>query len=323
MRIKYSLLFFLLTMCLSPILAKSEEVEYGIVRLSTANIRSEANHASELISQALCGTPLKINEIKGEWCLVELPDGYQGYIHHSSISAKTADEMERWRDAERVIVMSPTVIEVLNDTVAVHPSMKGSYAVSDLTGGCIVEKVYDSGNFSLVKFPDGREGFVENIHICDIKDWANQGTDIWICISTAEAMNGIPYLWGGMSPKGVDCSGLVRAAYFSTGIILRRDASQQALTGIDIPASRPDLWQKGDLLFFKSEESGKVTHVALYKGNGEFIHSSGMVRNGSIEPDSRDYFDKKVSQVSRITGAEGTVGIIRVKDHSWYFNSKE
>ena len=93
---------------------------------------------------------------------------------------------------------------------------------------------------------------------------------------------GIPYLWGGSSVKGVDCSGFVQSVFFRNGIILARDASLQALHGLPVDISDGfNRLKKGDLLFFGSKENGDshVTHVALYLGNNEYINSSGRVHD--------------------------------------------
>lgn len=122
-----------------------------------------------------------------------------------------------------------------------------------------------------------------------------------------------------MSSKTVDCSGFVKTLYFSNGIILQRDASQQALTGEKID---PNNWKtdakKGDLIFIGTK-TGKVTHVAMYLENGKYIHSSGRVKINSMDKESEDYHVYNYLSMSRINGKVGTKGIIAVKSHPWYF----
>ena len=102
-------------------------------------------------------------------------------------------------------------------------------------------------------------------------------------------MNGFPYLWAGMSPKGMDCSGFVRAVLFLHDIIIPRDASQQAPMGERIMGTA-DL-QKGDLVFFGRKDTVKtrVSHVGIYLGGGRFIHSLGLVKTASLDPSAPDY----------------------------------
>jgi cell wall-associated NlpC family hydrolase len=113
-------------------------------------------------------------------------------------------------------------------------------------------------------------------------------------IATAKSLMGVPYLWGGTSSKGVDCSGLMRTSLFMHDIIIPRDASQQAYTGehIDIAPDFSNL-QPGDLLFFGSKATAtrkeRVVHVAMYMGGKRFIHSQGDVRINSFDPEDELY----------------------------------
>ena len=110
---------------------------------------------------------------------------------------------------------------------------------------------------------------------------------------------GVPYLWGGASPNGVDCSGLALLAYRFCGVDLPRNASQQARLGDMLKVRNGedfvlDSLQAGDLLFFGSwreDGSAKVTHVGIYIGDGRFIHSSQVVRVNSLLASREDYYE--------------------------------
>ena len=104
--------------------------------------------------------------------------------------------------------------------------------------------------------------------------------------SYAKGFLGTPYLWGGMTPKGFDCSGLVRMVYLRYGIFLPRNASQMARLGREIPLAEA---RPGDLLFFGL--NGRVTHIGMYVGDGHFIHSSHLVRINAVGYDAPDAYE--------------------------------
>ncbi len=148
---------------------------------------------------------------------------------------------------------------------------------------------------------------------------ADQTFDAGKILTMAYSMEGQPYLWGGTSTKSLDCSGLSKVSYLSNGIMLMRDASQQARTGTRIEATDWRSCKPGDLLFFGNPDTGKVTHVAIYDHDGNYVHSSGRVKRNSVDPQSAAYLTTPFLHAVRIQGNEGSTGITRVIDHPWYF----
>ncbi len=174
-------------------------------------------------------------------------------------------------------------------------------------------------NYYKVRLPDGREGYAKAESLTPVKDWAAQQFDPQLILAVASSMEGTPYLWGGTSTKALDCSGLAKVSYLANGIILMRDASQQAVTGTRIEAKNWRDCRAGDLLFFGNAKTGRVTHVAIYDHDGRYIHSSGRVKRNSVDPESPEYLTTPFLHAVRIAGNEGTPGITPVKDHPWFF----
>lgn len=290
------------------------EKPWALVSISVACLRGEPRSGAELVSQAIMGTPVKVLECDGGMSRVQTPDGYISYVTDSSLQFLSDNEFSAWKKARRMVVTANLSMAYEN------PEENIDAAVSDLLLGNIVEYKGENGGFIFVSLPDGRTGYVKKTDVKDFSEWAKQNFDMQTIERSARRMMGTPYLWGGMSAKMADCSGFVRTAYFSNGIILQRDASQQALTGKKID---PKKWrteaEPGDLIFIGTK-SGKVTHVAMYIGNSKYIHSSGRVKINSMDSSADDYLDYVFLSMSRIKGEIGTKGIVAVRDHEWYFN---
>ncbi|MDE6703588.1 MAG: C40 family peptidase, partial [Muribaculaceae bacterium] len=267
---------------------------------------------------AIMGMPVRLLEQDGDWWRVQTPDGYIAWVIDNSLAMKTPEEMQKWRSANRVVVTSTYQTRCYYSPTASGPRD----VVSDLVNGNILELASSqpvSGRLHII-LPDGREAWVDKKDVTPIEKWAAQDFDAQHILDMAYSMEGQPYLWGGTSTKSLDCSGLAKVSYLSNGIILRRDASQQALTGSRIEAKDWRDCQAGDLLFFGNAQTGKVTHVAIYDHDGNYVHSSGRVKRNSVDPASESYLTTPFLHCVRIAGNEGSDGIIRVRDHNWYFN---
>lgn len=285
--------------------------QWALVKLAVASMRCEPRHAAEMATQTTMGTPLRVLEEVGEWYRVQGPDDYISYVPTSSVITMPLEDLRAWNNGFRCIVI------VNNDRMVTEPG--GDEAVSDLVLGDIVKAGTFKDGWAQVSTPDGRQGWVKRGSIEYFDKWAQQEIDLDKIEKTARGMMGCGYLWGGTSTKVSDCSGMTKVAYFSNGIILQRDASQQALTGLKI-----DDWhnaQQGDLLFFGNSETKRVTHVGLYLRDGKYIHCSGQVKINDLNPEAPDYLYSPLS-ISRINGQVGTKGITFVRNHDWYFNRK-
>ncbi len=299
---------------------------WALVSISVASMRSEHAHASEMETQALMGTPLRVLKEDGSWYYVECPDGYTAWIPSTSLEIKSAAELDAWRDSKRYIVTSPYEVRTYRSANAKTPRD----VVCDLVGGCIIsipereampekEAMPENGRLEVV-LPDGRTAFVDSVALQPIEEWAAQDFDANLILDTAYSLLGVPYLWGGTSSKAMDCSGLSKLCYFANGIILLRNASQQAVSGMHINAEDWRDYIAGDLVFFDNDK-GKVVHVAIYDRDGMVVHASGSVVCNSLDPNASSYIARHLHHAVRIQGMEDTPGIIRARNHAWYFNN--
>ncbi|MFZ2338178.1 MAG: C40 family peptidase [Bacteroidales bacterium] len=293
---------------------------WGLVTVSVCNIRFTSSYDAEMVSQAVMGTPLKLFRQKGGWLLVQTPDMYLGWVDSDAIAVKSIEEHRLWKSSERLIYTDKTG-DVFSDKSMKKP-------ISDIVAGCIVEIAGTDGEGFDVKLPDGRLGFIPADRTVRLEQLAAEELlTPENLVSSAESFMGIPYLWGGTSLKGFDCSGFVKTVYYLNGVILDRDVSQQFQNGIRIRAGResyPDSLKAGDLMFFGSSRRGRprATHVGMYIGNGEFIHCSGMVKINSLDS-TRTNFSRSRRDTylgaRRIIGAPAGKGTLPVQEHAWYF----
>lgn len=287
--------------------------KWAQVKLSIATLRTEPKHSAEMATQGIMGSPVKVLEKCDDWYRVQMADDYIAYVPESSLAFKTDAQMKAWRKAKRYIVTT-------YDSRLVTQA-NGDETVSDLVMGNILEYKAAQGGWLKLATPDGRVGWVSAADVAELSQWSQQGFNAAQIEKTARRMMGSGYLWGGTTTKVTDCSGLTKVAYLSNGIILQRDASQQALTG-KIMKKGTDWrqYETGDLLFFGNEKTGRVTHVGLYLRDGKYIHCSGQVKINSLIPTASDYpYLYSPITASRIKGMVGTKGIVALKNHPWFF----
>lgn len=288
------------------------------INIPVACIREGKSHAAEMSSQAIMGTPMLVLENDGgEWLGLRSPEGYEGYVNVSSIVPVGHDDMIAWRRSPRVTVTSLDETRLYADTL----SQAARSVVSTLVNGSILSGRKSDGRFSCVSLPDGRTGWIENRFITPAEQWASTPFDADSILDRCYMLMGTPYLWGGNSTKSVDCSGLVRVAYYANGILTLRDARQQIGIGRRIEPSDSASLRPADLLFFSSEPAGRITHVAIYDKDNTYIHSSGRVKTNRMTADDPDFSARVYRGASRIDGMTGTPGIWQIINHPWYFSS--
>jgi len=270
----------------------------AVVKISVANLRSNPKHSAELSTQATLGTPLNVYTKKDNWYLVQTPDKYLAWVDSGGIQLMDNDEFATWKLADKIIFLDTygQALEKINEDGKI---------TSDLVAGNIIQVIDEIKGYFHVKFPDGRMAYIKKEQAMNYNSWLAQLKPTQeSMVETSKSLMGLPYLWGGTSTKGVDCSGFTKTIFFLNGLVLPRDASQQIHTGKLIDDDKSfDNMQPGDLLFFgkPATESSKerIVHVGMWIGNNEFIHSAGRVHISSVDKSASNYDDYNYNRYLR------------------------
>lgn len=281
------------------ILSGQTSKRWAVVELSSIYMRIAPDYESALETQELMGTVVEITAEQGYWREIVSPQPYKAWCTEKGLTEMNDDQIKTYNDAQKCIYTC------LYGHVTEEPSLK-SRNICDLVGGDILRYAGRKGRWTKVMLPSGKTGWVPSAELKAHKGFRSirmgEGDSSSISpeetediIAEAQKLVGVPYLWGGMSAKGVDCSGLVRISHLMNGILLPRNASQQIRCGDEVDLSSLDNLERGDLLFFGTrateDKPQRITHVGIYLGEGRFIHSSHMVRINSLIPEEKDYYE--------------------------------
>ncbi len=239
-------------------------MKYGISELSIVPIRAEASDKAEMVNQVLFGEHFKILESRAKWSKIRLAhDKYEGWICNkqwSEIDKSTFEELER---------NDPTLTNELLDVIISEthqPIPLGSTLPFFKNNECWINKNKYSFKGEITK---------------GIKEKYNIKENVMLYLNT-------PYLWGGRTPFGIDCSGFTQMIYRLNGKEIPRDANQQSEIGTTLSFIEES--KEGDLAFFDNSE-GKIIHVGIILENNFIIHASGKVRIDRL--DQQGIFNSK------------------------------
>ena len=270
----------------------------AIINISVANLRSNPSHSSELATQSTLGTTVKVYKKEDNWYYIQTPDKYLAWVDAGGIVLADEQKAENWDGDEKIIYTQTYGHAYLGPD-------ENTSIVSDLTAGNMLTILKYADNNYIVRFPDGRNAYVRKNEAEPYDAWLkNLNPTNETLVSSGKALMGVPYLWGGTSTKGVDCSGFTKTIYFLNGMVIPRDASQQVHTGkfIDSTKNFQNLVE-GDLLFFGRKATDttaeKVVHVGMWIGDNEFIHASGRVKISSMDKASKNYDEYNLNRYLR------------------------
>jgi cell wall-associated NlpC family hydrolase len=261
----------------------------SVVLPPVVNMYARADPHAPVVSQATLGTTVLVAQRRGGWALAETPDRYRGWIRAGALAAhlpggpfaEVASLLANIYTERDVTARAPIAVLPMLARVEVllphHPARGRRDAL--IRGSLWVHPFDRGGGFEdwlPIRLPDGRSGWAQRADLRPVVDPqmnADRPADV---IATARRFLGLPYLWGGTTPFGLDCSGMVQLAHRVFGITLPRDADLQWADRRLAPVPRTRL-RPGDLVFF-GPRRGAVTHVGLALGRGAFISATTRSR---------------------------------------------
>lgn len=253
----------------SPPDAAPAATAQAVVVRPVENMYSGPDEGRDVVSQALLGQLVAVVARKDGFVEVETPDRYRGWI--------AAAALRGYSDGEPRYASRGTVLEItsLMANVYRNPDVTTARPIAQAPLGTRLEVVSPprppDNEWALVRLPSGETAYAQagDGRLAEAGAARARGTEAEL-VATARRFLGAPYLWGGMSPLGVDCSGLVSRVYALHGVTLPRDANQQFDDPEAAPVEKAHL-RPGDLVFFGK---GRVTHVGMYVGEGRFINAT-------------------------------------------------
>lgn len=260
---------------------------FAIVGLAALDLRRRPEHGSELGSQLLMGEVVRCRATGAPWLRVEnTTDGYSGWVRSWGVIPATAARARAWDRAARARVT------VSFAEIRVGPG-RGAL-MSPVSWRARLIPLAAKGRHREVELPDGRRGWIASKAIGTDRVPA-RGLSRRGFSDRLQALMGTPYLWGGRTPMGMDCSAFTQLVLAEQGIRLPRDAKQQFEASRPLSRSaRPAL---GDLAFFAAPRR-RAGHVGLALGEGFYIHARGAVRISSLDP-SNPLFDNELADQFR------------------------
>lgn len=237
-------------------------MQYGICNLSIVPLRTEPSDPTELVSQVLYGEVFKVLEQRKSWSRIRLAyDNYEGWIDNKQYIEITEEDYKTLTKEERLL--SSDLVEFVKDQ---NEQLLTIPLGASLNGMRLLKHDFDGHSIS------GKQPKEQ-------------------LIKTAYTYLNAPYLWGGKTPFGIDCSGLTQMVYKLNGYELLRDASQQAMQGEALSFIEES--EPGDLAFFDNND-GDIIHVGLMMENNYIIHAHGKVRIDRIDHSGIYNVDKKM-----------------------------
>ena len=255
----------------------------AVVLGTVENMYSAPSPDKDVVSQALLGQVVGVLETRDGFARIETPDRYTGWVAAAGVFEYPDAKAPRYGARGAVAEVTSLMANLYRDADVTTARPK---AQAPLGARLEVLKPAEDPQkrWVTVRLPSGETAFVQSgdVRLADADAPRARGSEGDL-VATARRFAGVPYLWGGMSVQGVDCSGLTSRVYAVNGIALPRDADMQFDDPRARPVERADL-RPGDLVFFGQK---KITHVGIYAGEGRFINATTHARP-DVHEDSLD-----------------------------------
>ena len=240
--------------------------KYGVAHLAQIAMRTEPQHRSEMCSQLIFGDPYQVLEETDKWMKIKTFDcNYQGWIDAQLFNSLHPEDLDNYLKTDKFMVTDYLMFIREFESNVTFPIYMGSTFPYPNDGMLIL------GNaIFMIDLPT----------IETAPSHPNLSQEQIKLLKFASGFLRSPYLWGGRTPLGIDCSALVQLAYKAIGKSLPRDASEQVLQGENVDFFEQA--QVGDVAFFDNDE-GKIVHTGIICGQGKILHASGFVRIDKLD----------------------------------------
>ena len=281
----------LLLTFLSLLLVPASAQDYRYVSVPVAEVHRHASSGSEQVTQALLWERIQVLEERGSWAKVLVSDqyrtdkGYPGWMLRAEL--QKSDKPRSW------VLVSAAKTGIRKSADYKKQPAHWAYLGTRIA---LADNQEPSTDWFRVQLPGSPETyFISRKHAVEVNsiERAKEGAPL---VETASQLKGVPYVWGGMCQKGIDCSGLTFQAYRRHGYAIPRDADQQATFGVAVD---PSELVAGDLLFF-GKSLNDITHVGMYIGDGRFIHASSSLGGVTVSRFDEPQFQARFQTARRI-----------------------